>query len=399
MNSTGKKSPGLVNSLLGALRQFWKREDGVSVAIVGMSMVALMGSAALGMDVGRAYGVQRWLQSSADAAAVSGAGYINDGAANVTVNGSSVAHSIGVAYRYSVDSGEYNAKSGIVSSTVSGYPALVCLAGLNIPCVGSPSANALRVKLSATVPMYFGKVVGVNSMTVQAMATAQIGGSKAKPYNVMFIVDNTASMASTDANCSNVTKIKCAQNGVLALLKYLNTQNDSVGLMSYPELANPSKATKENTCPSTVMSVANGDIAPYANTSASEDGGTNPTGWVSDATYPTYMVVAPENTYLTAATTPTLNTTDMIVMAMGGGSCAGMTGPGGEGTFFADAITSAQYTLSQLKANGTATQKTAQMPRCRCSTTMPSVTTTAAEAAPPTNRSLWQTMTAAEAGA
>jgi hypothetical protein len=360
------------------LNDYCHREEGVSAAIVSLSMVAIIGMGALALDVGRTYGVQRWLQNSADSAALAGAEYIDDGSAgSTTISGLDTDSANAVAkFGASTIGGVtgFNAKTNI-SVTTSAQ--LECL-NLGVSCIGATgsgatavnNANAIQVKQTATIPMFFAEILGVQSMTVSAVAVAEAGGFSAKPYNIMFILDATQSMTDADTDkddvsggCgSTVTQETCAQAGIRLFLQKMNPATDSIGLLTFPELLTPALALTDAVCPTATSS-------PIASkyTALSEDEGSGlsnePTGFVSDAAWPTYEVVAPETTYSTVATSSKAsapNATDPLVIAVGGGACDGMTAFGGLGTFYADAIDQAQTILASLKSSGTASQKAAQ---------------------------------------
>jgi hypothetical protein len=90
--------------------------------------------------------------------------------------------------------------------------------------------------------------------------------------------------------------------------------------------------SKDYTCPT-----SNPTIVSYGNTSPA----------------PVYQIVALSADYKTSDATTTLNSASNIVTAVGGASgCSGIKAPGGEGTFYADAITAAQTTLTSTGRSG-----------------------------------------------
>lgn len=363
MNTSKVNLSQLWRGLGRVLSQYRRREDGVSAAIISLSMVGILGAAAMGLDVGHVYEVQRWLQASADSAALAGANYIDDGVA-----GDAVTH----ATTFGVSSSGLNANSQVPSGSITTNASLKCFSSLNVACVGANSsgdinANGIQVVMSASVPMYFAKVLGIQTMTVKAVSTAQIGGFKGRPYNIMFIIDNTGSMGNADSSCGK-TRIQCVQAGMQLFLSKLDPTTDTVGLMVFPEINQPSYAVDETSC----NGVTEPGARPYVPLSTTEGGSVNvttvsnpyasPAANYTTATYPTYWVGQWDNSYSTGFN-GTLNASDGIVIASGGSgisNCPGLTAPGGANTFYADVITSAQYELTQLKANGTTTQQNAQ---------------------------------------
>jgi hypothetical protein len=66
---------------------------------------------------------------------------------------------------------------------------------------------------------------------------------------------------------------------------------------------------------------------------------------------PAYLVLPLQSDYRTVDTKAALNASSDIVIAAGGGSCQGVQAPGGQGTFYAGAITAAQNYLTNLTTN------------------------------------------------
>ena len=261
----------------------------------------------------------------ADAAALAGARDI----------GSTTNDPVATATSYSAVSGNKNAASNFTATMASGYPALKCFTSIGVTCVsgksGVPSANGIQVKQQATVPTFFGNVIGISSLSISATATAGAKGGKATPMDVMIIVDTTASMNTADSSCSGATRIACALGGVRALLSGFWPSQDQVGLLAFPGMTSAT-VYKDYTCPT-----SNPTIVPY--------GGTSPA--------PVYQIVGLSTDYKTSDATTSLNPTSNIVKAVGGASgCSGIKAPGGEGTFYADAITAAQTTLTTTGRSG-----------------------------------------------
>ena len=78
--------------------------------------------------------------------------------------------------------------------------------GLKLTSVTLPYAqavstyNGIQVTQQATVPTFFARALGIRSATISATSKAGAGGgSQAAQYNVMIILDTTASMNSTAA--------------------------------------------------------------------------------------------------------------------------------------------------------------------------------------------------------
>jgi Flp pilus assembly protein TadG len=342
-------------------RRIYQEDRGQALVIVVLMMTLLLGFGGLTIDAGHVYFSYRQLQAATDAAALAGGrGLPNYAAtvANVT--------------KFSSLSGQLNATGNLNSSSlVSGYPAFECLTTLTnkgIPCVStnnpsntSQTANAVQVKETVTIPTPFMALLGRPSIAMTATATAQMT-AKGKPYNVVIMVDTTASMQDTDSgsNC-NSSRLTCALNGVITLLQELdpcpttasscaNTTNpvDTVALFTFPNMTYGT-VSKQYDCTST-----NPTIAPYtfpSSTATSYQQTSTPT-----STTPTYQVTPYLTTYRTSDTAASLNTSSTIVEAIGGKSgCTGMADPGGEGTYYAGAIYAAQASLTyQQSINPTA---------------------------------------------
>ena len=216
----------------------------------------------------------------------------------------------------------------------SGYPVLKCFTSTGVTCVsgksGVPSANGIQVKQQATVPTFFGNVLGISSLSISASATAGAKGGKASPVDVMIIIDTTASMNNYDASCG-ATQIACALGGARALLSGFWPSQDQVGLLVFPGVTSGT-VSRDYTCPTT-----NPTIVPYGSSSPA----------------PVYQILGLSNDYKTSDATISLDPASNIVKAVGSASgCSGIKAPGGEGTFYGDVITAAQTTLTSTGRSG-----------------------------------------------
>ena len=354
-------------------RRFWHGQDGQVLYLFAALLVVLLGMAALSIDIGFAIHAQRELQASADAAATAGAIDIS--------NNLSADTAYQTAYCYSgVDNNGF--KSGGQASLkcpngnafgsnvygdlpgvtmVSGYPQVKCLTTLQnqgMACNNAAVANAMAVEEQVTVPTFFAKVFGFNTVTLTAQSLSSMKGSTATPFNIMLVIDTTRSMRDSDPTCqeatglSNPTQEDCAKAGVQTLLTALspcssalsscgsvgsdgNVANpvQEVGLLIFPGLSDSSYDVDEYNCQSTTLSTGNG-IAPYSNT-------TN------------YSIVGLSSDYKTSDTATSLNAgSSNLVDAVSWAnqsSCTttkyGLQDPGGEGTYYAGAIEQAQATF------------------------------------------------------
>ena len=316
------------SSLFTLIRAFGRDRRGATAVIVAFLAVPMVGLSGLVIDFGHVYAVQRSLQASADAAALAGGYNIPAGTAVATANS------------YSSLAGDKNAASNVTVTMASGYPKLNCFSSTGINCVKTAEtpasgANAIQVKEQAVVPTYFTKLAGISSVTVTATATAGAKGGNGQALNVMIVLDTTASMSSSkDPNCglgSNATRESCALAGVRALLSGLNPSLDYAGLMVFPGLASASDASSDYTCGKTLPT---SDITAYSNS-------------------PVYSIVGLNggNDFKTSNSSKTLNSNSNIVLAAAGAGCnSGVAAPGGEGTYYAEAIVQAQAALNSFAA-------------------------------------------------
>jgi Flp pilus assembly protein TadG len=200
-------------------------ERGQSLVIVVLFLIVMLGFAALVLDVGHAYLAQRRLQASVDAAALAGA----DGLPTV-------AAATALADTYGAGGNNSPLKVDNVQMTVS----TKCLA----TAPGCAPANAVVVSESAKVPTVFAKVLGIDSFTVHATATA-CSPCSAKPLDVMLVLDRTGSMCTTDTGADDhpqCTDMTNARDGLTTFLSYMDPTIDHVGFAVLPPAASASSA-------------------------------------------------------------------------------------------------------------------------------------------------------------
>jgi Flp pilus assembly protein TadG len=200
-------------------------ERGQSLVLVVLFLVVLLGISALVLDVGHAYLVQRRLQASTDAAALAGA----DGLPTV-------AAATALANQYGA--GGSNTPIGVDNVQMS--VSTSCLA----TAPGCSPANAVSVTESASVPTIFAKVLGINSFTVHASATA-CSPCSTKPLDVMLVLDRTGSMCTTDTGADDhpeCTDMQNARGGLETFLGYMDPTLDRVGFAVLPPAASQTDA-------------------------------------------------------------------------------------------------------------------------------------------------------------
>jgi hypothetical protein len=317
--------------------------------------------AAVSIDVGFAIHAQRELQASTDAAATAGALDLPNATAATT------------AKAYDGESTGKNFRPDLPGvQVVNSTPLVTCVTAAQLQtlsitvgptCTNAANGNAVVVEQQVTVPTFFARVFGIDSITLHANALVLEKGSigaAPEPVNVMIIVDTTNSMTNSDPNCTgtgiaNPTREDCAKAGVRALLSELTPCDpikgcgslnsngaatnpyQSVGLAIFPGLTNTSYDPDEYDCQTPTLSTSNG-ISLYA----------NPT------TQPPYYTVVPlTNNYLSSGS---LNgASSHLVKAVdwaNGNTCTsskyGLQDPGGAHTYYAGVINEAQSAFSSM---------------------------------------------------
>ncbi len=213
-------------------------EEGAQAAVVAIiSASVMMALAGASVETGHIYYAYQQLQASTNAAALAGAEAMPDtdqATTNVTL--------------YSSESGKLNANPMLKSVTAT--PTFLCLNtvsnSLDIACSTSNGSsggyNALSVKQTAKLNLWFGGLFGVRSLNLVSEATASMRGGTDTPWNIAVVLDTTESMNGQDsgAQCSG-TQITCALQGIQMLLSDLYpcalgaTCTSSIGLCGQRE--------------------------------------------------------------------------------------------------------------------------------------------------------------------
>jgi hypothetical protein len=364
------------------LRKFLKDESGQSVAVILVSIGAFMALAASGVETGHVYYAYRMLQASTNAATLAAAQAMPDiGTASAATAGTAWGNLIA----YSSENGQKNANPILSNDSISAsfYCSSTVSGSLNVSCQSPPSGegscttgttcNALAVTQTAQVNLWFGGFVGIRTFNLSANSTAAMRGGSDIPYNIAIVLDTTSSMndtASSGDGCgTGATQITCAVDGIKTLLQLmdpcaLNTTCSSTGayvddvsLFAFPPMnisnvsSTTGNVTDDTTCPT-----SNPSIVPYSFPNVTTGSSQNLVLPNSATTYPdtagTYQVVVFSNTYKANDETTTLSTSDALSIAAGagGGSCKGVQAPGGDGTYYAQAIVAAQSALVAQQA-------------------------------------------------
>ena len=300
------------------LRAVWGDRKGSTMVIIGALIPGLLGVTGLSVDVGRALAAKKQLDDATQAVAFAGAYALSQANANA----STVTTAINTWK-------SANAPSGLtITNTTTNLSCNSTTAGL--PACNGTNPNVVTVTQTASTSTYFLKAMGKTSFALSSTVAAAKAGGNAKPLNVMFVLDATGSMGSTDSNCtvpgvSRPTRWQCALYSIQSVLKVMPTSLDKVGLMIFPGMGTQYSPTS-HPCPTQPNSV------PYLSTNIKYQIGT-----------------ALNNTYNNGA--GALSTASPMVQAVGiyptssGGLTPCVTNRGGQGSYAAEVITKAHAAL------------------------------------------------------
>jgi Flp pilus assembly protein TadG len=193
--------------------------SGQALPLVAVFMFTILVFAGIVIDLGNAYRVQQALQASADASAAAGAGQLTLTYPPVAATATSQAQ------KYGSQSGGSNPITGVPAGNVSQTVSVTCAPQVGYNC-NSGYPNTVTVNETASVPTYLLRLLGFNTITLNAHAQAcsPCGGV---PLDVMIVLDRTGSMA----NNSKLTKAKA---GITAFMNTMDPTLDNVGLAVLP---------------------------------------------------------------------------------------------------------------------------------------------------------------------
>ena len=349
------------------IRRLYHDQQGQAIYLVAGLLVVFLGMAALSIDIGYALHGERELQASADAAATAGAVDLT-----TTLN-ETAAGAQKVAVAYSGQSGQKNAIKDLTS--VKATATAKCLTTIGLcagvcPCAGVPSGdNAMAVTETATAPTFFAKLFGISSINLTAQALSTIKGTGV-PFNIVVILDSTQSMQTHDSSCKssslpNPTKEDCAKAGVQTLLSELspcsstlqscgsatngNVQNpvQEVALLTFPGIQTADEQY-EYDCQATVVCSTTPGFCPVHNCGQT---GSNCIFGLEPYTNTTnYTVVGFSSDYkssdsatsLNGGSSPLVDTVSWQNQSGCSNSKYGLQDNGGEDTYYADVIQTAQ---------------------------------------------------------
>lgn len=290
-------------------------QQGQMVVIFALSIVVIMGMAALAVDVGVLKRANQELFNALDSGALAGASQLPGNGTNAktlalqfsqTNYGGLPTADIGVTFRCLVGdrdgNGVYDASDvpAVCDPGANAVGKWVCANGTcAAPCVPSEGdkCNTVVVTSYASVPFRFGPAVGVNKgstgVVVSAACKGPCGAQPTGPLDLVVIVDRTGSMTAAD-----LTAAKDAANSVLMSLNPA-LQYVSLGLLG------PSNTGTSCGAPNSPAKGIGGNAAQYGSSYPGDLGKWIPVGLTGTG--------APVNeSYLNVAGTA-LNTNSLIV--------------------------------------------------------------------------------------
>jgi hypothetical protein len=202
--------------------------------MTAVPMVLLLVCVGMVVDVGHAMLVQRQLQAGVDAAALAGVQHLPDAVAAESV-----------AVQYSASPGSKNAVNTVNNAVTTAKAS--CLAGVPGCNRRDGGLNGIVVQSQSKVPTWFGRIIGIKELTVNAKATA-CSPCVVKPLDIMIVLDRTGSMCAP-ISCSspnNLSDLRYARDGIETFLTYLDPTLDKVGLSVFPPVLD---ASYRDDCP------------------------------------------------------------------------------------------------------------------------------------------------------
>ena len=210
------------------MRRAASDESGQVLVMTAIAMTLMIIMVGLVVDVGHAMLVQRQLQAGVDAAALAGAQHLPD---------APMAES--VAVQYGPTPGNKNAVNTVGNATTTAK--VKCLAGVPGCNRRDGGVNGIVVSAQSKVPTWFGRIIGITELTVNATATA-CAPCSVKPLDIMVVLDRTGSMCQSapGVNDPNCTDLNNARAGIRTFASMLDPTTDKLGLALTPPVVNAS---------------------------------------------------------------------------------------------------------------------------------------------------------------
>jgi Flp pilus assembly protein TadG len=188
-----------------------RRQSGQAAVLTAIFLVALLSIAAFVLDVGSWYKAKRDTQATADAAALAAAQALPDDPSTATSLGN-----------------QYASKNG---------------GGMQSLTIGSQLStnDSVTVKISRSAPGVFSKILGIDSVTVGANATARVGSLDEARYVAPIVVNRLHPMLN-DCNgpCFGqgyTTTLPLGKTGAPGAFDLVNLSNDPTGTIGASTLA------------------------------------------------------------------------------------------------------------------------------------------------------------------
>ncbi|MGA3101555.1 MAG: vWA domain-containing protein [Terracidiphilus sp.] len=348
------------------IRKLLRSQRGQSVVMVAITVTAILTMAVSSAEVGHVYYAYRQLVSSTNAATLAGAQAMSDALFSTSSSGAYTAEVTGAVKQYSSESGQLNASNFLTNDTIA-TQTLYCSSTMSMapfyvvcqtPPGGSTGYNAITVTQTAKVNLWFGGLIGMTSMNLSATASAAMKGGSDLPYNLAVIMDTTASMQTTipgDKDCTT-SQISCAVQGLEVMLQNMDpcAQNttcstgtpyvDDVALFVFPA---PSTAFSANEYKSQYCGLGATSV-PYNFVNVTPGTNQNLAMKSTGTDAGAYEIIPFSDTYKTNDTS-NLAVASALAEAVGygGSGCTGLSAPGGQGTYYAQVIYTAQAALLQ----------------------------------------------------
>src|ERR1039458_6051297 len=349
------------------MRKFLKDQRGQSVVVVALTITAMTAIAATSVEVGHVYYAYRQLVTSTNAATLAGAQAMSEALLDTSSSGAYTAEVTAAVKQYSsVSPAGLNANSFLANDQIKSQT-LFCSTTMSnapfylecqLPPGGTTGYNAITVTQTAQVPLWFGGLIGMKSMNFADTATAAMKGGSDIPYNLAVIMDTTGSMGSTipgDKDCTT-SQISCAVQGLEVMLGNMDpcaqgttcssstSYVDDVALFVFPAPSTTYSANdyKSEYCGGSTKSV------PYNFVDVSNGSSQNLNMETTGTDAGAYEIIPFNDVYKTSNTSG-LAVSSALAEAVGyaGSGCAGLSAPGGQNTYYAQVIYTAQAALVQ----------------------------------------------------
>jgi Flp pilus assembly protein TadG len=201
------KAPKTTRSMLHTrVRAFRRNQTGAALVILAASLVPAIGATGLAVDGFIAYLVDDRLQGAVDAAALSTGAVVNGSGQNFEAQ----------------QIVEINFPSGYLGATLG-----------SVEVSYANNFTRISIEATATAPTYFAKILGTDSVEVNARAVVE---RTIPAVEMALVMDNTGSMRSSN----KIGAMKQAARDLIDILKPEGSLNDDVwiGLVPYTATVN-----------------------------------------------------------------------------------------------------------------------------------------------------------------